>query len=479
MTRRLLLSYLTLTAFVLLVLEIPLGVSFARVQEARLSSAVARDAVVLAGFADDALNDGGGERLRSLTHDYAGRSGGHVIVVDQAGDLLVDTDPAQPGPRQAADSPEVTRALEGEIAEGIRATSQEPRRFSVAVPIGTEGDVRGAVWVTFPTDVLDARVRRAWLTLILVGLVVLVAAGFASLLLARSVVRPIRGLEDAAARVGEGDTRARAPDEGPREVRALSSQFNAMTSRIDELLWSQRSFVADASHQLRTPLTALRLRLENLEEVIAPEALGELELAVDEASRLGRLVDGLLALARAEGARPDVEHKDLAEALLERQMIWEPLAEEQDVTLATDLVIAPLASAVPGAVEQILDNLIANATKVAPPGSTITLRLRHAGSWVCLSVIDQGPGMSAEQRASAFDRFWRAESGDDPDGFGLGLPIVRQLAISSGGEAGLLEAPGGGLEVVVWLPPAAEAGTAAVHEPEPPAVLLPTPRQRG
>lgn len=478
MTRRLLLSYLTLTAFVLLVLEIPLGITFARVQQTRLSSAVARDAVVLAGFADDALETGGGERLRSLTHDYAGRSGGRVIVVDADGELLADTDPGRPVDQPASENPQVARALSGDIAEGMRSTSDARRRFSVAVPIGTEGEVRGAVWVTFPTDVLDARVRRAWLTLALVGLVVLVAAGFASLLLARSVVRPIRGLQDAAARVGEGDTSARAPDAGPREVRALSTQFNAMTSRIDELLGSQRSFVADASHQLRTPLTALRLRLENLEEVIAPEAFAELERAVDEASRLGRLVDGLLALTRAEGARPEVVQVDLAEALLERQVIWEPLADEQEITLATDLVITPLASAVPGAVEQILDNLIANATKVAPPGSTITLRLRHAGSWVCMSVIDEGPGMSAEQRASAFDRFWRADTGGDPEGFGLGLPIVRQLAIASGGEVGLLEAPTGGLEVVVWLPPAQTAVTAPVEPAEPPAVLLPTPRHR-
>jgi signal transduction histidine kinase len=121
--------------------------------------------------------------------------------------------------------------------------------------------------------------------------------------------------------------------------------------------------------------------------------------------------------------------------------------------LRLDLAAVPPVAAAPGVIDQALDNLIANAIAVAPAGSAITLAAHRAGGMVELHVIDQGPGMTETQRRRAFDRFWRAGT-TDHDGFGLGLPIVQRLMTASGGTVDLRDAPGGGLDAVIRLPPA-------------------------
>jgi len=217
------------------------------------------------------------------------------------------------------------------------------------------------------------------------------------------------------------------------------------------LIDSQRGFVADASHQLRTPLTALRLRLENLRYAVDAEDLSAVEAALSETGRLTRLVDGLLALARAEAQHAPGEVVDLATIAAGRTEVWEPLASDGGVTIATELPAAAPARMVPGATEQILDNLISNALDATPEGKRITIAVVPAGDLWELHVSDEGPGMSDEQRAGAFDRFASGKAGR---GTGLGLSIVRQLARSGGGDARLLPSPSGGLDAVVSLPAA-------------------------
>jgi signal transduction histidine kinase len=236
-------------------------------------------------------------------------------------------------------------------------------------------------------------------------------------------------------------------------VRRLAAAFNDMAARLDRLLEAQRAFVADASHQLRTPLTALRLRLENLEAITPPAAAGDLRAAAAETGRLARLVDGLLVLARAEAVPGRREVVDLAAMVADRQAAWAPLAAEQDVELTAHPTSATPVWAAPGALEQVLDNLLANALGAAPVGSRIQLATRQVGGWVEVHVIDQGRGMPAEQRQRAFDRFWRGPA-SERDGSGLGLAIVRQLLEASGGGAELRPNPGGGLDAVARLRPA-------------------------
>ena len=216
---------------------------------------------------------------------------------------------------------------------------------------------------------------------------------------------------------------------------------------------SQQAFVADASHQLRTPLTALRLRLENLEPAVTDDAAADLAEAIDETDRLGRLVEGLLTLARTDGAQAETVAVDAAETVRTRYDVWWPVAADRAVALRLDLAAVPPVAAAPGVIDQALDNLIANAIDAAPAGSAITLAAHRADDMVELHVTDQGPGMTETQRRRAFDRFWRAGT-TDHDGFGLGLPIVQRLITASGGTVDLRAAPHGGLDAVIRIAPA-------------------------
>lgn len=455
MSRRILLSYLTLAVFVLAVLVVPLGVSFQRNERRDLTAKVERDAVALASIAEDTLQgtpssvDRAG--IEAIADRYERDTGGRVVIVDAGGAGLVDTNPPEPGERSFASRPEIAKALQGVVATGVRSSATlGTDLLYVAVPVASGGIVHGAVRITYPTSEVEARITRYWLILAAIAAVVLAVVGVVGLWLARWVTRPLAGVERAAAAVGAGDLSARAPAaDGPPEVRALAESFNDTVGRLDELVRSREAFVADASHQLRTPLAALRLRLENLERDIGPRGRGDLDAALGEVARLSRLVDGLLTLARADSTASAPEPLSAAELLEERVDAWTPLAEEQQVTLLTALEPGLQLLATPGTLEQVLDNLLANALEAAPAGTSITVASRRAGSWVELHVTDQGSGMTAEERERALGRFWRASPAEG--GSGLGLAIVARLVASDGGRVELHEAPGGGLDACLRL----------------------------
>jgi signal transduction histidine kinase len=447
MSRRLLLGYLSLTALVLLVLEVPLAVTYARNERTTLTTKVERDAVAVASVADDVLDQPTPRLapLRAFVEEYARDTGGRVVVVNGRGRSLVDTDPPEAGVRDFSSRPEFGEALAGRVATGVRHSALlGTDLLYVAVPVSSNGRVTGAVRITYPTSAVDARVRRYRLTLLAIALVVLAAAAAVGLALARFVSRPLRDVQSAAAEAAGGDLTARAPeDEGPPEVRALAAEFNDMVAQLDTLLRSQQDFVADASHQLRTPLTALRLRLENLERDLDDDGRRELDAAIDEVERLSRLVTGLLVLARADET-PTPGSVDLNEVVGGRVDAWAPYAEELGIALETRLDGAAPARATRERLDQVLDNLIENALEHSPSGGRVTVGA--AGSDV--HVVDEGPGLSDEERERAFDRFWRGGRGE---GSGLGLAIVRRLVEADGGTVELRRADTGGIDAVVSL----------------------------
>jgi len=283
-------------------------------------------------------------------------------------------------------------------------------------------------------------------------LIVLLVVFLVSLRLARQVTIPIERLARASALVGAGalDARTEVP-RGPPELRELAEQFNATTARLERLMVSQQEFVADASHQLRTPLAALRLRLENLALDVegVPDAQSDVDGSLTEVARLSRLVDGLMALARAERTAIASEALPLGAIVSGRIDAWSAFADEHSVTLTATMDPALVVRVAPGRIEQALDNLIANAIEVSPVGGTISVDAHRRDDRVIVSVTDDGPGLTDEQRARAFDRFWRASGGQG--GAGLGLAIVRQLVEADGGTVRLEAAPGGGLCVVLEL----------------------------
>jgi signal transduction histidine kinase len=260
----------------------------------------------------------------------------------------------------------------------------------------------------------------------------------------------VHRLERATDRLAAGDLSARVDTaNGPPELRHLATTFNRMVDQLTRLLDSQQHFVADASHQLRTPLTALRLRLENLEAHASAGDRERLSAAVGEVTRMTRLVDGLLLLARGAGTRDVRAAVDVVSIVRNRTEIWSEVTRERGVSISLEA---------PDAAEQLVDNLVDNALSVSPLGTTITVRVVGAQGMVEIHVLDDGPGLDPEERARAFDRFWRG-AGTPPGGSGLGLTIVRQLAESCGGSARLEPRPEGGIDAVIELPRARRVGT--------------------
>ena len=470
-TKRILLSYLTVTVVVLLILEIPLGLFYAQREADRLATAVERDAAVTATVYEDAL-ERNVEADPAPAEAYAARTGARVVVVDNQGQSVVDT--AAPVGRDFSTRPEFKVALDGRVSTGVRRSDTlDTDLLYVAVPVASGGEVHGALRITLDRHEVDGRVRNFWLGLLAIGALVLLAMGGIGWALARSITSPLRTLNATASRFAEGDLQTSAVDaSAPPEIAALAVTMNHMAERLEKLLAEQRLFVADASHQLRTPLTALRLRLENLRDALedeaaarapgrglgtgapidpdgAPATIADVDASIDEADRLTGLVGDLLRLARADQAADPVVI-DLAEAVRDRVDTWAAVAEAQGVVLEAPRVSGAVpVLAVPGGIEQVLDNLLDNAILASPGGGAVTVTVGVEGGSAVLSVTDEGPGLTDEHKARAVERFWRES--DSRPGSGLGLPIAAAIVAASGGRLRLLDAEPQGLSVRIEL----------------------------
>jgi signal transduction histidine kinase len=455
MIRRLVVTYLAITTFALALLAIPLGLTFAHREKDRLLFDVERDADTMTSIVDDPLESGRTVPTSDIMR-YSKDTGGHVIVVNTRGIALADTE--QPTKHlDYSTRPEIKAALQGERVTGTRHSDElDSNLVYAAVPVSTEGQVVGAVRITYGTGTLDARVRRMWTQLALLCLGVLIAAAIVGFALARSITRPIRRLQSATDQFASGDLSARVEaDTGPPELRQLATTFNRMAGRLARLLDAQQRFVADASHQLRTPLTALRLRLENLASNVVDRDRAAVDAATAEVARMSRLIDGLLLLARDDATGADITPVDVAAVAGDRVDTWQDVVAEKNVALVAELPRAAWARAAPGAVEQLVDNLVDNALAVSPPGSRITVRVATTKEGIELHVVDEGPGLDAASRERAFDRFWRGPDAA-PTGSGLGLAIVRRLAEASRGTTRLEPSAAGGLDAIVVLPAGVE-----------------------
>jgi hypothetical protein len=447
---RLVLILVGFTALVLLVQNIPLS-TFVRDKElnARIAG-LQTDAFTLAGYSVEYLQDPSPAAKAALDEAvtaYSTITGPRVVVVDAKGTAVAASVTADIGQNFAnAERPEVQDALAGRTVSGERtsATLGEPLIY-VAVPIRAGPTILGAVRLTYPSSELNSQINSSIRSLWLVGLISLLSAALIATLVAAAITRRIRRLSDTAESIAEGDLDARVEDSGGGEIADLAMSFNIMADRVQQLVERQRDFAGDASHQLRTPLTALRLRMDRAAELMDLDdpAVDQVDAARDEIDRLQRLVDGLLTLARADGRKSSPTPIDVSAVARERIESWESLAAERGIAMELIAPSVAVAFAVPSAVEQILDNYIDNALEVVPDNSRITVTVTPGNHEVQLTVDDEGPGLSPEDRVRAFDRFWRGRQ--DDGGSGLGLAVVSALAQASGGSVWLDESPQGGL----------------------------------
>jgi signal transduction histidine kinase len=427
-------------------------VSYANTEHRRLENDVQQDAAAFAQRAGALVDDDSAavrEKLDAVVDQFARDMDATVVITDVNRKVVVGS----PGSRTAASTPAMLLAQRGIEVTDTFTDAHRGASLGVALPVVVGGQIEGAVLVARAKAPTEHRIQNNWLLLAALGGVIALVVALVSTLLARSFTKPLADLDRGAARLGEGDlaVRVEVPSDPP-ELAGLARSFNATAERLEALVKSHQAFVADASHQLRTPLAALRLRLENLEADGIDSRPEDIERALAEVHRLSQLVDSLLVLTRAEAARRMPESVDLGAVVADRRDAWSAFAAEREVEIASDAPPIQVRS-VPGRLEQVLDNLLSNALEVAPAGSALHIDVRRAGANARLEVRDAGPGMTPEQRARAFDRFWRAATARrDGGGFGLGLAIVRELVNADGGTVTLDDAPEGGLRVSITLP---------------------------
>ena len=487
MTRRILIAWLAFTAAVLVGAVVPLTLNATSHDRSSFIQATAGMVRADALIAEARLVGQKDPPLINVAYQTREAGDGLLILADtfRAGQCVELAQVADVG-MPAGDWTQLAcnADQQGRLApktEPIPAlTETTGARVLAAIPVfqGGSGQLVGTVILARSTQSLDRDIVELWVILGTIALAALIGAALMAFGLARWVSRPLKSLDAAARRLADGDLAIRAEvGSGPPELRRLGTTFNTMAGRLEALVHGSRAVIADVSHQLRTPLAALRLRLDLLAADTAhsdPATGHELAGALDELARLSRLVDGLLAVARAENVVPVPVAVDVAEVTGERVAAWHPVADDRGIVLAVTrsaggggLAGARSASRLagggsfgplPGApvlawigeghLEQILDNLIANALDALSPGRQVNLTTMATPAGARITVSDNGPGMSAEDRERAFLRF----STSNPAGTGLGLAIVHRLVTSNGGTASLAETPGGGLTVTLDFP---------------------------
>jgi signal transduction histidine kinase len=444
-----------LTLLVLIVQDVPLSNYLRQVETDRLVSSLEKDAFVLAGRSEQALRSGlpaDATTITQLARTYRDSGGARVVIVDAKGVAVVTNDDDQSSVGASYLSrPEIASALSGGIESGTRfSQTLNVDLLYVTVPVLDGTTVVGAVRLTYPQQVVTDAVTSQLGVLGIVALTTVLLAGIVGFVFSRTITRRLTLLERTTEILAQGDLRGRADEKaGAPEIRALSRSFNSMAERLEAMVARQRTFAADASHQLRTPLTALRLRLEGARQLLDTDPVAaqeRLASAEEETDRLLTIIEGLLLLSRTEAQGAEQVVVDVAQIAKERVVQWAALASELGVGIRYEGPDAAPALAVSTAVEQVIDNYVDNALTVSPAGREIIVRVTTGSGHTVVAVLDEGPGLGDDERARAFDRFWRGNASGH--GSGLGLAIVAQLVRASGGEVRLDARPGGGLMAI-------------------------------
>jgi signal transduction histidine kinase len=272
-------------------------------------------------------------------------------------------------------------------------------------------------------------------------------------LVSRWVLRPLRELDNGVRATAAGTARAHVRLGGPPELRELEAEFNRMSDSVADAAERQRRLVADASHQLRNPMAALRLRMDTLGTTLGTS--GTYSSALAEVERLESLLDGLLALATADSkaVSPSLDETcDVADVVTDRVAAWQPAADAARVVLCRRSNGSAVVGCPTGDLTQVLDVVLDNAIKYAGQDATVSIEHRPAGDSVQITIADNGPGLSAAELTLATDRFWRASRHQSAAGTGLGLAIADRLTTARGGSFAITPTDPHGITVHIRLP---------------------------
>ncbi len=467
MHTRLLPLLIVLMAAVLLALGVPLAVSLAGAQQQEVVvdriDDTARFAALAQFVTEPAAPAGGDVNERRETLDSELRSY-HEVYGIRAGVFYRNDSPMAHAPDDWFLPP--TGEVRDAFAEALLSRrSHDPeqvwpwqdRSLVVASPVIRDGDVVAVVVTDSPTGPMRSRILHGWLVIAAGESAAMLLAVGAALRLTGWVLRPVRILDATTHDIATGRLKSRvAAAGGPPELRRLARSFNEMADNVESVLEQQRAFVADASHQLRNPLSALLLRIELL-ALELPEGNEEIASVQAEGKRLAQVLDDLLDLALAEHSEADLQVTDIGAVAAERVAAWAPAAEAKGVS-RTGTGPPTTAWADPVALSSALDAVIDNAVKLTPEGVAVEVSVASNGDVSTVVVTDNGPGLTDEELSRVGDRFWRSGRHQNIKGSGLGLSISRALLAAGGGSIVYERHEPHGLRVTVTVPRNAPAG---------------------
>ncbi|MFE2052268.1 sensor histidine kinase [Streptomyces sp. NPDC059459] len=463
MSTRLLPLLIVLMAAVLLALGVPLGVSVARAEQQKVVIDRIDDTARFAALAQFVTEDAPGgsrrtttdERLETLQTELISY---HEVYGIKAGVFYRNHIPMANAPTTwfLPQTGEVRDSFDEAL---LSRRSHDPQQvwpwkdgtLVVASPVIRDGDVVAVVVTESPTDSMRSRTLRGWLVIGAGEIAAMLLAVGAALRLTGWVLKPVRVLDATTHDIATGRLKSRvAPAGGPPELRRLAGSFNEMADHVEDVLEQQRAFVADASHQLRNPLSALLLRIELL-ALELPEGNQEIASVQAEGKRLARVLDDLLDLALAEHSEADLQVTDIGALAAERVAAWSPTAEAKGVRLVGDC--PPTTGwADPVTLSSALDAVIDNAVKFTPSDETVRVVVASNGDAATVVVTDNGPGLTEDELTRVGDRFWRSGRHQNVKGSGLGLSICRALLAAGDGSISFGHHAPHGLEVTVTVP---------------------------
>lgn len=429
------------------------------------SLSVEKLATTLAPLFASASSDAMDEELAS----YAGEMGGRLIVVDQSGRVQYDSFSQLYGMK--LELPEVIavlvngdstaygiHTLDAGDAANIAEHADYHVSYCVAKMTGDDGAIGALVFIS-PVEELVASLNAVEKQMTTAFAVVAAAALLVALIFSRVLTKPILVLTSTLQKMGRGDLSVRVPVKGSGELREMAVSYNTMAEQLESLDKSRNQFVANASHELKTPLATMKILLESL--IYQPDMPQELrtEFMQDmdhEIDRLSGIVTDLLTLTRMDANRMELhlEDTDISQLTEENIRLLQPMAEKRKQTLQGNIAPGIMASVDVSKMSQVFYNLIDNAVKYTPDGGNISVSLVREGKQAVWRVRDNGVGIPEEDLPHVFERFYRVDKARSREtgGTGLGLSIVKQITALHGGEVTVESTLGHGSVFTVTLP---------------------------
>jgi heavy metal sensor kinase len=375
-----------------------------------------------------------------LARNFGAQIQARVLILNNNGRVIIDSfdEPWLVG--QVLRHPEVVSALAGTSGSGLNKVSDAETVLNVAVPVLKDKQVIGAVMVV--VDVADVYLTLGGIRAQMIGVSILsgLLAALFSLTLAGILTRPLNALTRAVRRMESGDLNQRVPATARDELGDLGQAFNSMAVQLESVDRARRDFVANASHELRSPLASVKALAQSLSDGDErnPEVYREYLRDIDsEMDRLNRMVDNLLHLARLEeqSAPLNMENCDVAELVDHVTGLMSTLAATKGITLGKSASGRPNQSLDRDLIIRVLFNLVDNAIRHTPPGGRVTVEAEAGKTALLFRVRDTGEGIPEEDLPHIFDRFYRADKARSraTGGTGLGLSIVRQAVTRHGG----------------------------------------------